>query len=162
MMSDIGDGKKEKALDDRFSKVTTANDVIDYGNAVRIAVWKSQTLRDPKVIKDALPNFDRIAEKMDFLIKNSVDPANIEQLKKVKEGGEEYKASMLELLANWEKLQLLAADQDKAGQAVLDAAKNTTIQGIEDADRVADLASTVVTQSLWVLIIGLSMAVLVL
>lgn len=56
-------GQQEKLTQDmleRQTKITLVNDIIDLGNATRINAFKSQALRSPAVMEEAIKNFTQI------------------------------------------------------------------------------------------------------
>ncbi len=62
-------GLGAEKLKERMEKITIVNDIIDVGNATRVAAWRSQALREPKVIQDAYANFDIMKDKFAALRK---------------------------------------------------------------------------------------------
>jgi methyl-accepting chemotaxis protein len=45
---------------ERQTKITLVNDIIDLGNATRIDAFRSQALRSPAVMEEAIKNFVQI------------------------------------------------------------------------------------------------------
>ncbi len=64
MKGEIIQGSAPDRLLERQSKITLANDVIDLGNATRLAVWRAQAERDPEILKAANASFAAIAGKL--------------------------------------------------------------------------------------------------
>ena len=69
MEADIAEGLSAEKLNERLEKITIVNDIIDVGNATRIAAWQSQAQREPKIIQDAYANFDVMKDKFSALRK---------------------------------------------------------------------------------------------
>lgn len=55
MESEISSGNTNMA---RHHKITIVNDIIDAGNAVRVANFKGQALREPNTLKTAVKEFE--------------------------------------------------------------------------------------------------------
>ena len=82
------------ALKLRAKKILVANDVVDLGNAIRIAAWKSIALRTIKGLDEAQDMFKNVNMKLDELTKVCTDPVNKEQIAKCREAGDKYNKSM--------------------------------------------------------------------
>ena len=50
---------------ERLEKITLANEIVDLGNATRVACFKSQAQREPKLIEEANSNFDQMKTRFD-------------------------------------------------------------------------------------------------
>ena len=61
---EINSGAEPSKLIDRHLKITLVNDVIDLGNAVRVANFKSQATRDPESYKAGAGQFRGHGEKV--------------------------------------------------------------------------------------------------
>ena len=156
---EIGSGTKGAKLRERSEKITVVNDVIDLGNSVRIACWKSQSLRDPQLIIEADQKFAPMAEKFARLRELSHDPANLEQIAKTEAAGNTYRATMKSFLANWQQLQDVGAKRTEVGTQVLTLAQETAQAGVDGARKVADTASASLTASSLTLAVGLLICV---
>jgi methyl-accepting chemotaxis protein len=159
MDKDIGGGVRGNKLRERVEKINVVNDVIDLGNAVRLACWKSQATRDPQLILDADKNFEPMAEKFNRLRQLTSDPANMEQIARTETAGNTYRQTMKDFLANWQSLQDVGAKRGEVGQLVLTQAEETAGAGVEGARKVADTASASLTASSLTLTIGLLICV---
>ncbi|MBE0617336.1 MAG: methyl-accepting chemotaxis protein, partial [Proteobacteria bacterium] len=150
----------EKLLE-RIAKTTGINNIIDLGNSVRLAAWKSQALRDPKVIQDAMPDFDKMAEELRQLRAATTQAANLKQLDGIKTAAEAYKKEMAGLLENWLALQQVNEKRGEAGDRVLAQAQATAAKGLEETTSIAEGAVALLASSSNVLIGGLLVAVLI-
>ncbi len=159
MDKDIGGGVRGNKLRERVEKINVVNDVIDLGNAVRLACWKSQATRDPQLILDADKNFEPMAEKFNRLRQLTSDPANMEQIAKTETAGNTYRQTMKDFLANWQTLQDVGAKRGEVAQLVLTQAQETAGAGVEGARKVADTASASLTASSLTLTVGLLICV---
>ncbi|NJL32198.1 MAG: HAMP domain-containing protein [Phycisphaerales bacterium] len=148
-------------LIERNLKITLINEVIDLGNACRIANFRSQALRDPKIIRDAMPNFDKIEAKLTTLRPITKQPADIKELQEITHAGHEYKSNLLILVQNWEELDKVAAARQTAGDAVLEQAMATSLGGIKETEDAVDHAASSLQSASYTVITGLIIAVLV-
>jgi len=157
-------GQQEKltiAMLDRQNKITMVNDVIDLGNAARVGAFKSQALRSPDVITEALQNFPKIEEKLSELQKITRNVLNLKQIEDVRAGGNAYKNAMTSFLDNWLILQELGNKRAQVGQEVIDACKATADAGMEATDKIAEGAASSLSKASTTMIIGLVAALLI-
>ena len=155
LTEEIGKGAKGAKLRERHEKITAANEIIDLGNATRIANWKAQAERNPQLITDADRNFEQMAAKFDYLRERTHQEANLQQIAKTQEAGNAYRATMQELLANWQELQAVGTRRTEVGTEVLAQAQATAAAGVEGASGIAKEASANLTASSMTLLIGL-------
>lgn len=155
MESEIKSGAGEAALDERLQKITIVNDIIDVGNSTRLAAWRSQAERSPKVIQDAQKNFETMAKKFAELRAITRSADNIKQIESTQEAAKEYQAAMNDLLANWLHLQDVGKDQGETADKVLAAAQLTAKAGMEGTDKVATEAVSTLGTATKIMIFGL-------
>ncbi|MEO5366576.1 MAG: methyl-accepting chemotaxis protein [Magnetococcus sp. WYHC-3] len=158
---EITSGAAADKLKERVKKITLCNDVIDLGNAVRIAAWKSQSLRDPKIIQDAQVNFEKIDKTLDALKPITHLEADLKEIEDCRKAGHDYKSEMNDLLADWLKLQDVGKERGIRGDEVLKQAQETAEAGIKGTSVGANEASTTLTSSSVVMMIGLGVALFV-
>ncbi|MCC6793844.1 MAG: methyl-accepting chemotaxis protein [Candidatus Hydrogenedentes bacterium] len=148
-------------LIERLQKITYANEVIDLGNATRIAVWKAQGMRDMKLAEEALGNFEKIDSTLENLRKITYIEANLKEIDETKAVADQYKTALTSLLANWKKLDEISVERGKAGEQVLALAKEVAESGVKTAtERTAGAASALNTAST-TMMVGLAVAVLI-
>ncbi len=140
---------------ERLNKITWINDIIDNGNAVRLAAWRSQAERDPQVIQDALPKFDTIDGIMSDIRKITREDADIKALDNIEQAEKTYKQAMVSLLDNWEKIQDLGNQRNAAADIVLNGSKATADAGIENTVAIAEEANSALSTASTIMIIGL-------
>ena len=158
----------EKVLE-RIHKIAVANDIIDLGNGVRIANWSAQATRDPEKIKKAMPDFDKIVEKLEDLRKITVQEANLKLIDETKAAGLAYKKAMNHFLATWLELQEVGKKRGETGEKVLAGAKETALGGIAQTKEITagavdslTMASKVVTWGLLgAVVLGIFIAVVI-
>ncbi|HKK98718.1 MAG TPA: methyl-accepting chemotaxis protein, partial [Desulfotignum sp.] len=157
-------GQQEKLTQDmleRQTKITLVNDIIDLGNASRIAAFRSQALRSPAVMEEGIQNFSKIDPLFEALKKITRLPEDLRRIEEVKTGGDSYKTAMGDFLKEWHFLQELSDKRGAAGQAVIDACKETADAGMVATDRIAQAAVASLSTASTVMIIGLVAALVI-
>jgi methyl-accepting chemotaxis protein len=158
------EGQQAKLTNDmmeRNSKITLVNDIIDLGNATRIGAFKSQALRSPAIMEDALKNFPKIDAKFEELEKITRLSEDLKRIDEVKTAGNAYKSAMTDFLKNWVVLQDLGNKRGEAGKEVIEACKVTADAGMEATNRIAKEAVASLSNASMVMIIGLIAAIIV-
>ena len=157
----LEDQQKKLAHDmlERNTKIFLANDIIDLGNDTRIKAFKSQALRSPAIIEDALNNFPKIGERFGELRKITRMDADLKRIDEVEQAGNTYKGAMIEFLANWKNMQDLGDKRASSGTAVLAACASTAKAGLEATEKIANDAMALLGTSSWIMMIGLIAAV---
>ncbi len=160
MTKEFGEGATQEKLDERLAKITNINDVIDTSNEIRVACFKSQALRDPQIMTDALKLFPKLEALFATLRKTTRVDANITQLANIADAANEYSAAMTDLLESWQGLQGDAKDRDTSGNAILASAEDAAHAGVKATLEIAnESAATLATSSL-VMLIGTAVAAL--
>ncbi|MFH2091955.1 MAG: methyl-accepting chemotaxis protein [Pseudomonadota bacterium] len=157
-------GQQEKltiAMLDRQNKINMVNDVIDLGNAARVGAFKSQALRSPDVMTEALLNFPKIEATLSELQKISRNALNLKQIEAIRAGGNAYKLAMTKFLENWLLLQELSKKRATTGQEVIQACKDTADAGMSATDSIAKAAVASLSTASTLMIIGLIVALIV-
>ncbi len=157
-------GQQEKLTQDileRLSKITLVNDVIDLGNETRIGAFKSQALRDPNVMTDALANFAHIDTKFVELKKITSLAADIQRIDAVQAAGNSYKLAMTDFLTNWHAREEIATQRNQAGEQVIEACKATADAGMSATLTIANTAMNELSVAAMVMIVGLAIALVV-
>ncbi len=155
------EGQQEKLttdMNERHSKITLTNNIIDLGNDTRIKTFKSQALRDPELMIQGEKNFALIAREFEKLRKITRMPEDIERIERVQGASEGYNRAMNQFLGNWKKLQGLSKIRDVQGKTMIDACKVLADAGMENTVRIANGAMASLTSASRVMIIGLIIA----
>jgi methyl-accepting chemotaxis protein len=162
--ADFLEGQQQKLtvdMTERHEKITLVNDIIDLGNATRIACFKSQATRDPQIIREANDNFDAMKAKYEDLRKITRLPKDIERIDNTEAAGEQYRTSMNNLLTNWLALQKVSVDRGKAADEVLAQAQSVAQLAVTSTKDIAAGAKDSLNTATVTLIVGLSVAVVV-
>lgn len=145
---------------DRLDKITLINNIIDAGNAVRVANFKSQATRDPVAFQKAINEFEkslRYFTEIRKLTKLEVDLKALDEIEKAANG---YIGAMNDFLKNWEKREQLAKDRAPAYNAVIENSQSASKAAVEGTNTIADYAMQLLNTSNNVMIIGLIFALI--
>jgi methyl-accepting chemotaxis protein len=148
-------------LKERYQKIRWMNDVIDLGNAVRIANFKAQGLREPGLLKEGMKGFEDITRKLDGLKAATRQEVDLKQLEAVRAAAKSYKDATSSLLVNWDALEVLSKSRGTAGNAVIAQAQATADAGIEGTDDIAESALAVLSFASTLMIGGLAVAAII-
>jgi len=154
------EGKEAGKLSERMWKINSINDVIDLGNNIRIINWKAQSLRQPELLGEAIKSFPEINKKLDELKAKTVQEVNLKQLDEIRASGEAYKNSLNGLHEKWSALEELNKKRGLVADDVLKAAESTSEGGIEETIKIAENASSSLSNASMIMIIGLCIAVI--
>jgi methyl-accepting chemotaxis protein/CHASE3 domain sensor protein len=147
LTDEIKAGVAPEKLLERSKKLDLAKDVVEAGTAVRMAAWKSQARRDPKIIQDGQKYFEVIKAKLEELRPITHQAVNVKQITDCQNAADGYQAAMNGLLQNWLVRDDLAKKRGDTATLVLAEAQNTAALGLKDTGTEAgasanDLSST--------------------
>ncbi|MBN1556293.1 MAG: chemotaxis protein [Phycisphaerae bacterium] len=161
MKKEITEGAAPEKLNERLAKITLVNDIINIGNETRVACFKSQALRDPKIIRDANANFDKMSTLFADLRKITRQDANLKQIEETKKAASAYQQNMNDFLANWEANLKVAQQRSVVGDQVLGVAETTAKAGMDGTKGIAAEAQSSLGLASNVMIGGLIAALLI-
>ncbi|MGE4420982.1 MAG: methyl-accepting chemotaxis protein [Pseudodesulfovibrio sp.] len=161
MKRELDSGAYPERILDRLEKITLVNDIIDLGNDTRVKNFKSQAIRDPEIMRSAMGNFAKMDEKFAALLKITRQQANLDQIDKTRAAAQAYGSAMQEFLDNFLALQKINSERTVAGEAVLSAAKETAMAGVEATQHRANDAVAALQSASTIMVVGLAVAVLV-
>ena len=161
METEIKEGVGEEKLTERMAKITLVNDIIDVGNASRIAAWRSQAEREPKIIQDAYANFDVMKDKFAALRKITRSEENIKQIDNTEQAAQEYKQAMVAFLDYWLQNVEIGKKRTVIGDNVVAQAREVAVAGMESTATIAADAVSSLNSSSNIMIIGLIAATLI-
>jgi len=161
LKAETASGADAAKLQGRVHKINLANEVVGLGNAARVDNWKSQALRDPKLIQGTMKNFEAMDKKFEELKSITTQDKHLKQIADTKAAGAAYKKSMEDFLATWLALQKTGDQRGKVAEEVLVAAQTTAKTGIEHTSSLAEQASNALSGASTVMIIGLFLAIIV-
>ena len=160
MLDEIRMGATTDQLSERLEKITLVNDIIDVGNSTRLAAWRSQAVREPKVIQDANANFEVMKEKFSLLRKITRQEEDIKRIDQTEEAAQLYKTAMNDFLGLWLKNVELSNQRAETGNIVTEESRAVSGAGMEGTTKIAEDAVTSLSTATNVMIIGLVVALL--
>lgn len=137
------------------------NDVIDLGNSIIIGTWTSIANRDDKTFEETEKIFDKVDAKLKELRTHTNTPEDLKLIDECEKAGKDYLACMKAFLENWKAREKLNKDRGVTADAVLAAAKETSLSGMESTTKASEKAAGSLTTASWTMIIGLSIGVVV-
>ncbi|MBN2809006.1 MAG: methyl-accepting chemotaxis protein [Deltaproteobacteria bacterium] len=148
-------------MQERNLKITLVNDIIDLGNDARVKAFKSQTMRDPEIIQQALKNFSLLDRKYEELRAVARKDVNLKQIQVTQESGKAYAAALSTFLEEWTKLQNIGKQREEVGNQVISACKNTADAGMKNTELIANEAMASLSRSSTAMAIGLLIGLLI-
>ena len=145
----------ERDITERHTKITLANDVLDIGNATRVAAFKSQALRDPATMRAGIRGLDVLADMYADLREITRLEADLEAIANTERAGKAYGAAMERFLTEWETLQEIGAKRTEAGHTLITAAKTTADAAMEATNGIATDCATSLARSTTIMVGGL-------
>ncbi|SPF48023.1 Methyl-accepting chemotaxis sensory transducer (fragment) [Syntrophobacter sp. SbD1] len=132
---EINSNADPSKLSERVKKINTINEVIDLCNWVRIANFKAQALRDPKVAFEAQKNFSDMSTKIEQLLAIADQNSNEKELTEIMDAGDHFEKLLKWLLLNWQSLQELSQKRLAVAERVLAVAEEISHARIEEMGR---------------------------
>jgi methyl-accepting chemotaxis protein len=141
-----------------LNEIALISGIIDLGSDLQIGNFKTQATDDPAFLQAALGRFSGISSLIDQLKASHPDKDDLVALETISNAGGEYEQSGRIVLANLLKRAELETKRNGAAQGLLDAAKQTALSGMADADTVAKLSVARLLSASVILIAGLGVA----
>jgi len=160
LASEVRSGVKGAALLERIGKVESGNKIVDWGNEIRVANFKTQALRDESYVKATLGNFKKISDESSALLRITRQQNNRDQLAEIQKAASSYESAVNSWLVQNAKLTELAAQRLVAGDTLSALAEETSMTGSKSSLDLAVANSVIVTTSVWTIIIGLIFSIL--
>lgn len=145
-------------ITERTLKMKLVNNIIDLGNAARINNFKSQTLREPSFMQDAMASIDKMKAEFEQLYPITRDADDIDMLKRTQQAANGYRDAMSGFLSAWKEGENVSVLRNDAGNAVLAIAQETAAAGMTETQNIAEQSNTDLKMASTVMIIGLIIA----
>ena len=142
-------------LQERRLKLALIRGIRTDGNAARIAAFKSQALRDPKIMEEGLSNFEGMDKKFAQVLAMLQVQEDIAELKAVQDDGHLYRDTMKEMIADNNALAEIATKRLAAAEALELLANETQEAGIKRTVEAAGASSQKLAAASWIMIVGL-------
>jgi methyl-accepting chemotaxis protein len=148
-------------LKERIRKTELSNEIVELGNVIRIGNWKSQATRDPKLYEDALKKFVDVNKALDELKPITTQEQDLKEIEACRAAAKDYHEAMTDFLKNWSAREELNKKRGVAAAAVLDAAKTTSMTGMDDTSKAAGAAASALSTATITMISGLVVAIVI-
>ncbi|HML76701.1 MAG TPA: methyl-accepting chemotaxis protein, partial [Anaerohalosphaeraceae bacterium] len=144
---------------DRLTKVSIVNDIIDYGNTIRIGTWQAIANRDPELFRKTHDIFDQVNSKLDMLKAITKQEVNLKKIEDCRTAGNQYAKCMDIYLENWLAREELNKNRTAVGNAVLDAAKTVAQAAMQETGAMTSKAASSLSTATTIMIVGLCIGV---
>ncbi len=162
MAKEIAEGAGADKLKERLQKITLVNDLIDLGNAARVANLGSRAWRDNKVMVEGIQKiFPDIEKKTKELEPITRQAANKEQLKKIVSAAAAYKAGMQAFSDTQAALERIAAARLAAANKALEQSRNLMRAAGDQTQDIAKQAAASLSSAAATVLVGLAVALIV-
>lgn len=148
-------------LDDRITKITAINNVIDLGNDLRIKSSRAMLDRDTEVFTLAMSNFDGIQENIDVIKTMTSKQDNLDQLKGIEDSAATYRASIFSMTNTLNQLKVIGVELHDASMSLTEANNKLMEAGLAETIHVSENTVVAVNNSTRNLIVGFIVALLV-
>lgn len=159
LQQEITNGASNTQLRERHDKITWINNIIDAGNEVRVANFKSQAKRDPDAFQTALNSFD-ISGYMNNIRQVTYLEADKEALEEIQTATDNYTLAMENFIRNWQEREKLNQQRDQVADEVLAASATVAEAGIDNTSVIANEAEALLSRSSSIMISGLILALI--
>ncbi len=140
-------GANEEALQERLWKITRGNDALDLGNAVRIANFRAQALRDLEVIRGALARFDDMTEIFNEIRSKLRREEDIREINTVATAAANYQQVVEEFMQDWQLNNQLAVKRGEAGDDVLQQAQALSIAATDASTEISTQSASMLNKA---------------
>ena len=162
--ADLLEGQQKNLTRDmmeRNTKITLINDIINLGNDSGVKAFKSQALRNPIFMEEAVSNFSKIDKKFEALLAITRLAEDINRIDEIKSGCNAYKNAMIGFLGNWKYLQDLGNKRGNAGREVISLCKTMADAGMTATEKIVSETVSSLSSASWIMIIGLLISLVV-
>jgi methyl-accepting chemotaxis protein len=159
LQEEIRAGASPEKLEERRQKISGGTEIIDAGNSIRVANFKSQALRDAQYVKDALGNFDLITQRVDALLKVTVRENNRAQLAAVRAAAAKYQEGVRSIVKNFEVMAAISASRAQAADRFDEAVASVQTRSIARTNEFADTSAASLSSATLMVTLGIAAAV---
>lgn len=144
----------------RHDRITRANNILDLGNAIQIANWESQAVRDMAGLERAASAFEDLLAQVNSIIEITRQEINLRQLRAGRDAAMEYRTAMLAVVAAQQQLDANIQAMSSAYIAVVEQCSQLENQAEAQTTNIAQNTISQLNNSSRVLLAGLSLAVI--
>ena len=142
MAEEIQAGAPAEKLTERLLKITLVNDLIDQGNAARIANLRSRAMRENNIMKEGIAAvFPIIESKGQELEPITRSAENKQQLREILAAAGTYKSAMQEYYDASAELDRIGVARVETGSQALEVSRNLMTTAAEQTTTIAGAAA---------------------
>jgi methyl-accepting chemotaxis protein len=159
MNEDIANNVSNEKLRERAQKISLGADIIRLVNNIRVDAFKSQALREPEFINNALKQFEtrhRLFAQIRTITYKTEDIAYLDEMENATAA---YEKAMDLFVDDWVALNELAVEREEAAFKLIEACKVSAAAGLEQTQNIADNAIDLFRTSNISMIVGLILAI---
>ena len=162
MKREISEGASAEMLNERLTKITLVNDLIDNGNWARIDNLQSRAQKDFNIMKAGIakifPTIEKTVNEMASITRVQADK---NELADIVRAAAEYKAAMEQYISDENALEEVSISRGTAGVKTLEVGIELMKAAIGHTSQIADQASERIAITITTIYIGLAAAFLV-
>jgi methyl-accepting chemotaxis protein len=145
---------------ERTRKIALGRAIRSEGDAVRIAVFKAQALRDLQILEDGIKGFaamDQAFEELKPLLKT---PADLEELAQAQKAAHDYQTEASQVLADMKELNETGRIRAELGEKAMADAREFASAGMQRAVNDSETLGTRLSHTVFVVLGGVAIALL--
>lgn len=146
---------------ERMRKIGWVNDIIDLGNAARVNNFRSQTLRDPATMEQAIgyiSEMDPVFAQLEPVVRSAEGQANV---KATRDTARSYQEAMENYLAAFLEMEEVNEKRIAVGSRALEGAQSLAARGMEETNSIADASQSQLSTASGIMVGGLVIAALI-
>jgi methyl-accepting chemotaxis protein len=161
LTAEITAGAAKEKLEERREKIELGNAIVDAGNAVRIATFKAQALRDPTLLEQALAHFAEMDGLIKKILSNTRQEVNLRQLANVKKSADAYRSGIDALVRNYAQNADLALKRSQVADEFDHVVHNVLTRSIARTLEYSTVAAADLTAASFKTVAGLVLTIVI-
>jgi methyl-accepting chemotaxis protein len=145
----------------RAARIAAIGDVVSLAKDLRMSCYKAQVDGNPSFLNDGLQVFLTYRAMLDGIGAGAQSGAESAMLEDARKAGADYAQASGQLLAAMVVLDTLNTARNDVSQAVLEMAKQTSLEGLKDAHAITAVTASRLVTAVLVLLAGLGAAAIV-
>jgi methyl-accepting chemotaxis protein len=148
-------------ISQRASRIAAISDVVALAKDLRMTCYKAQVEGNPSFLRDGLQVYLIYGVMLDGIEAGGQSSAEKGMLEEARKSGAEYAEASNRLLAAMTELSDLNTARNDVSQAVLEMARQTSLEGLKDAHAITAVTASRLLTAVLVLLGGLAAAALI-
>jgi methyl-accepting chemotaxis protein len=157
----INNRESRAAQKNYLAQVSLIDHTISLGNALQVGSLTSQIAGDTTALETALDRLKALTGMVKDLKAITTDFGDLATLERINKAAADYGDATQTILSSQQQLLDLNIKLDSASQAVLDAAKDAALSGMQDTDTIAKVTVARIYSAIIMLAAGLAAAALI-